>query len=491
MSLKKPFQLFNSFTHSKEVFIPSKDTVNIYSCGPTVYNEPHIGNMRSYLFADLLVRSLRLEGFKTRHVVNLTDIDDKIVKGLKEKNTDSTVDDIVFYTEPFIQNFFEAIQTLRITPADHYPKATEHMHTITNMIHTLKEKGYAYEKDQSIYYAINKFKNYGKLAKIDFANMKTGTRYNTDEYPKDDIRDFALWKYNDGNVDQIYWETEHGPGRPGWHIECSAMIHSLFSEPVDIHTGGVDLMFPHHENEIAQSEAAFDRSFVKLWMHCEHLIIDNKKMSKSLGNFYTLSNLLQKDYSALLLRYFLLTTHYRQKLYLSFDILEQANHTLHKIQNTYERFEKTAIQEQNDPNINVHGVTSQSNQLQIQFLDSLKNDLNISEAMANFHAFLKYVNHLLDQAQDVLPLPVYKILDSSFDYFNSILDILLRNQVDHIPQEVQILIQKRNQHRENKEYAKADHIRNIVYQSGYMILDTHKDSQIKKVIHCPDGKNNE
>ncbi|MEM7819165.1 MAG: cysteine--tRNA ligase, partial [Candidatus Aenigmatarchaeota archaeon] len=286
-------KLFNTLTRKKEVFKPiKKNEVRMYTCGPTVYDFAHIGNFRTYVWQDILKRWLLFKGFKVKHVMNLTDIDDKTIKGAREQGIS-----LREFTEKYIKAFFEDSKTLNLLPADVYPRATEHIREIVELIKILIEKGYAYKgEDGSIYYDISKFKDYGKLSKLKIKELKAGARVKSDSYTKEEAYDFALWKAWDPEDGEVFFETEIGKGRPGWHIECSAMSMKYLGETFDIHTGGVDLIFPHHENEIAQSEAATGKKFVNYWLHAEHLIVEGRKMSKSLGNFYTLRDLLAKGY---------------------------------------------------------------------------------------------------------------------------------------------------------------------------------------------------
>ena len=311
-------RFYNTLSGQIEEFIPLEPgQVKMYTCGPTVYDYAHIGNFRAYVFEDLLKRFLLAMGFKVTHVMNITDVDDKTIRGAKAKNLS-----LEEYTKIYTEAFFEDIDTLKILRADYYPRATQHIPDVVKMIKGLMARGYAYEKDGSIYFDVSKFPNYGQLAKIKISELKTGVRIDADEYSKDSVQDFALWKKR--KEGEPYWETELGPGRPGWHIECSVMSTKYLGETFDIHCGGVDNIFPHHENEIAQSEAYTGKKFVNYWLHCHHLIVEGEKMSKSKGNFYTLRDLTSRGVDPLDLRYLLLATHYRKMLNFTFDGLRQA-----------------------------------------------------------------------------------------------------------------------------------------------------------------------
>ena len=320
-------KIYNTMSHQIEELVPggvrqeSVDKyppVTIYCCGPTVYNYAHIGNFRTYVFNDLLRRYIKFKGFSVNHAMNITDVDDKTIAGsMKEKIS------LKEYTERYTEIFFNDLKTLNIEPVEHNPRATDSVDAMDDIINKLDEKGIVYEQDGSLYFSIAKFPSYGRLSKLDTREIKSGARYDADEYKKDDVRDFALWKSTAEG--EPSWTIKKGTGRPGWHIECSAMIRKIFGGTIDIHTGGVDLVFPHHENEIAQSEAAYGEQFVRYWIHGEHLLVDGAKMSKSLGNFYTLNDLVEKGYAPRSIRYLLMSAHYRKQLNFSLDGLKAAS----------------------------------------------------------------------------------------------------------------------------------------------------------------------
>ncbi|MFQ6121067.1 MAG: cysteine--tRNA ligase, partial [Methanosarcinales archaeon] len=318
-------KIYNTLSAQKEIFKPLKaNYVGMYSCGPTVYDYAHIGNLRAYTFADLLRRYLEYKGYKVKHVMNITDLDDKTINKAKKEGVS-----LKEYTERYAKLFFEDIELLNLKKAHVYPRVTEHIKEMVEMIKILIEKGYAYKKNGSIYYKISNFKEYGKLSKIDLSKVVIGASVDADEYEKEDVRDFALWKAK--REGEPFWKTEIGEGRPGWHIECSAMSTKYLGPTLDIHTGGVDNIFPHHENTRAQSEAANGKPFVRYWMHCEHLLVNNKKMSKSIGNIYTLRDLLKKGYNAKALRMVFISTHYRSKLNFTEKSMQSAANTLKKL----------------------------------------------------------------------------------------------------------------------------------------------------------------
>ena len=318
-------RLFNTMTRSKEEFVPlSPPNVGLYTCGPTVYSYIHIGNLRTFIFEDLLRRYLKYKGYKVTQVMNITDIDDKTIKGANEAGVPLSE-----FTARFTRAFFEDIASLDIEPAEHYPRATEHIGEMVALIKRLVDRGYAYESEGSIYFDVGKFEPYGALAGVKPTLCQGRSRVASDEYDKQDIRDFALWKAS--KEGEPSWDTEIGPGRPGWHIECSAMSMKYLGETFDIHTGGVDNMFPHHENEIAQSTAATGKQFARYWLHSEHLLLDQSKMAKSTGNIYTLREIVELGYEPRQLRYLLLSAHYRKQLSFSLDALEQAAFALARI----------------------------------------------------------------------------------------------------------------------------------------------------------------
>lgn len=332
---KHRLELYNTESSQKEEIRPlDGKTIRMYTCGPTVYNFAHIGNFRTYVFEDLLRRTLKFFGFPVIQAMNLTDIDDKTLKGAIEK--DISLD---AFTRPFKDAFFEDLKTLNIESVEYYPEATEYIDEMVAIIQKLLDKGIAYHFEGSVYFSIAKFPAYGRLSHLHMRDLKTGASgVDLDEYDKENARDFVLWKgYEPERDGKIYWESALGRGRPGWHIECSAMAMDLLGESIDIHVGGVDNIFPHHENEIAQCEACTSRHFVKHWLHAEHLLVDHKKMSKSLGNFYTLRDLLNKGYTGKQVRYMLLQTHYRTQLNFTFAGLDAAVATLERLSDFIQR----------------------------------------------------------------------------------------------------------------------------------------------------------
>jgi len=376
-------KLYNTLTKRKEVFKPLKDSlVRIYSCGPTVYDFAHIGNCRAYLCIDILKRYLKYGGFKVKHIMNITDIDDKTIAASQKEGIS-----LKKYTARYTKAFFEDIKSLGIQEADAYPKATENIEEMASLIKNLIDKGYAYKaKDGSIYYDISKFKGYGKLSGTNTKGLKNGARIRQDSYDKKDAKDFALWKGYTENDGDVFWETELGKGRPSWHIECSAMSLKYLGETFDIHAGGVDLIFPHHENEIAQSEAATGNRVVSLWFHNGLLLFDNKKMAKSFANYYTLRDLFIKGYKSKPIRYLLISCHYRQKLNFTFKALEAANNAVERLQNFVFNMMNEQSKEDNA------AIIELIDKAEKEFEAKMDNDINISAALAVIFDFINDVN---------------------------------------------------------------------------------------------------
>ncbi len=484
----RPFRFFNSLSKKLEDFMPkelNREKVNIYSCGPTVYDVAHIGNFRSYLFTDILVKSLCLAGYQVKSAMNITDVDDKTINAVFKKKVIPNLNDLTEYTQPFIQMFFEDIRQMNIRPASDYPKATEHINEMLQLIQYLLNKQAAYEKDGSLYFSIKKKDTYGKLSKLDLSKMKTGLRYNTDEYSKEDIRDFVLWK-KERSEESLAWESPFGKGRPGWHLECSAMIHRLFDKQLDIHTGGIDLIFPHHENEIAQSETAFGGKLAKYWLHCEHLQVDGRKMSKSSNNFYTLRDLLKKGYHAMAIRYFLISVPYRQKINFTLAGLDAISQTIKGIWGTYNRFLMAKVQKDNSIT-NFASIDIICKEHEKKFLNYLKDDLNTAKTLAIFHDFLKQVNIWLDELSEGMPKAIKQRIYKSFQYYDSVLSILSCHndliKVKDVPLIILELLNKRNEARSDKNFLKADKLREEILKAGYEILDSKEKggSQIRKI----------
>ncbi len=455
-------QFFNTLTRQKEAFVPLEPgKVKMYTCGPTVYDYAHIGNFRAFVFEDLLKRWLEYRGFKVQHAMNLTDVDDKTIKGSRTQGIP-----LKQFTDFYAKAFFEDIKKLNIEPANVYPRATEHIPEMITLIKTLLNKGFAYgSEDGSIYFAISKFPDYGKLSKIQVHELKSGARVNVDEYAKEEARDFALWKAWTPEDGDVYWETELGKGRPGWHIECSAMSMKYLGETFDIHCGGVDNMFPHHENEIAQSEAATGKPFVHFWMHNEHLLVEGRKMAKRFGNFYTLRDLLAKNCDPMAIRYLLLSTHYRQQFNFTFEGLEAAKSAIERLTNVMRRLQDA------EGKSSGLAVTELACKVETCFSGAMDDDLNISVALASLFDFARDVNNLLD-ANAIDKHEADQVL-SVFTGFNNVLGVVGEvKKEEKLPKEILELIAKREEARKAKDWKTADEIRQQLKVMGVIVEDT-------------------
>ncbi len=488
-------KLYNTLAKKKETFKPLKDKkVLMYSCGPTVYDYAHIGNFRAYVFQDILRRYLEYSGYKVRQVMNLTDVDDKTIRGAHAYKIPLNE-----YTKKYVDDFFVDLQALNIKKADEYPRATGHIKEMVGLIKKLMQKGIAYKgEDGSIYYNARKFRNYGKLSGLKLKELKAGARIKQDQYAKEDAQDFALWKAWDLQDGNIFWETELGKGRPGWHIECSAMSLKHLGKTFDIHTGGVDLIFPHHENEIAQSEAATGKKFVKYWLHCEHLLVNNQKMSKSLGNFYTLRDLLDKGYDSKAIRYILLAAHYRQKLNFTFEELEAAKNTVGKIMNFAERLKEVKGGKNNS------AAKALIKKAKTSFEKAMDNNLDMPEALAAVFSFIRDINKLIDGKK--LSKKDAELVLKQLYSFDEVLGLLsLKHKIDTsgLEMKVEALIKTikpgcgikqysldsiikaailmREEYRQKKDFKTADFIRAELLNIGIKIEDTEEGTKWKLV----------
>ena len=455
-------QFFNNLTRKKERFVPSeKGKVKIYTCGPTVYDFSHIGNLRAFIFEDLLRRWLKYRSFKVIQIMNITDVDDKTIKATRRQKIS-----LKEYTKHYIQTFFEDIATLNIEKAEHYPRATEHIHEMVALVKKLMEKGYAYRgEDGSIYYDISKFKGYGKLSKIKVEKLKAGARVKVDEYGKEEAHDFAVWKAWDEDDGDVFWETDIGKGRPGWHIECSTMAMKYLGETLDIHCGGVDNIFPHHENEIAQSEAATGKQFVRYWLHNEHLLVEGRKMAKRLGNYYTLRDLLAKGYDPKAIRYLLMSTHYRQQLNFTFEGLEAAKNAIDRLINFVHRL----------IDADGKGCREKTKTLQIdvqrRFEEAMDDDLNISVALAALFDFVREVHRLMDD--NTLSNEEAEEIYGLMRKFDRVLGVIGEvKKEEKLPKEAEELIRKREEARKTMNWETADKIREQLRAMGVIIEDT-------------------
>jgi cysteinyl-tRNA synthetase len=472
---KLPLYLYNSESRTKEVFQPlNGDHVRMYTCGPTVYHYAHIGNFRTYVFEDLLRRTLKFFGYAVTQVVNLTDVDDKTIRGAVESNQS-----LLDFTHPYKDAFFIDLKTLGIEPAEHYPAATDFIEQMIAFIQKLLDKGIAYKsKDKCIYYAIDKFSSYGRLSHLILDELKAGAgepRVISDEYEKDNLADFVLWKAHDPNRDgHIYWQSPFGPGRPGWHLECSTMAMHLLGETLDIHAGAVDNIFPHHENEIAQSEAISGKPFVKYWLHSEHLIVNHKKMSKSLGNFYTLRDLLKKGFTGQEVRYMLLHIHYRTQLNFTFEGLEGARTSLCRLNDFIVRMLEKADHTQTSTKSARKALTKAMQ----QFSEALADDLNISVALAAVFDLMHEIN-ILESQNQLSPGDACEVVQI-FREFNKILGFLEFEKEQSAPQYLVEMLNKREDARKNREWQLADQLRCEIHAAGYVIEDTPHGARLKR-----------
>lgn len=473
---KIPLKLYNTLTCQKEVLNPLQSgQVTMYTCGPTVYNYAHIGNFRTYIFEDILRRTIRFFGFKIIQAMNLTDVDDKTIKGAIAQNT--TLD---AFTQVYKDAFFHDLKTLNIQPVEFYPAATDYIDEMIKIIQGLIDKSVAYQgSDGSIYYSIKKFSSYGCLSHLHLDELQAGAseRVASDEYGKDHAADFVLWKAYDPERDgKIFWESPFGPGRPGWHLECSAMAMKLLGPTIDIHVGGVDNMFPHHENEIAQSEAYSGQLFSKIWMHSEHLLVDNKKMSKSLHNFYTLRDLLNRGYSGTEVRYMLLQVHYKTQLNFTFTGLDAVRETLTRLNNFIQRMLEVDFEQPGN------AIEPLLQQTRAAFAHALADDLNISLGLAAIFDLVREVNVLCD-AKKLNRHEATQVIDLMKDV-DKILGVLsFEPQLSAIPRELQEALEKRIQARKDKDWVLADSLRDFIIHRGYLIEDTPQGMRLKKAHH--------
>ena len=444
------------------MFKPFKGkTAQIYTCGPTVYNYAHLGNLRTYVFEDILRRALEINGYKIKQITNITDVEDKIIKKARQEKKE-----ISQITRPYEKIFFEDLEKLNIEKAERYPRATEHIKEIINLISVLMKRGFAYQvEDKSVYFKISKFKNYGKLSRL--KKRRAVGRIDSDEYKKDDVQDFVLWKSAKSN--EPFWSSPWGAGRPGWHIECSAMSMKYLGKTLDIHAGGVDLIFPHHENEIAQSEAATGKKFSKFWIHGEHLLVDGEKMSKSLGNIFTLRDLKKKGVNFLAFRYLLLGTHYRKKLNFTWQSIIASQNSLNRL---YRHVNDFAAQ--NPPTSKLRRASKKlADQYKKDFIATINDDLNTSKALSIVWEVIKEKN---------LPGREKRELLIGFD---KVLGLGLKDirpkKTAIIPRKIKDFVQKRELLRNNKQFIQADALRKQIEKLGYIVKDTSSGPLINRI----------
>jgi cysteinyl-tRNA synthetase len=472
LNSKGEIRLYNTLSARTEPFTELHQAeVRMYTCGPTVYDFAHIGNFRTFVFQDVLRRFLKSRGYRMLQVMNLTDVDDRIIA-----NAAAAGLSIREYTDKYIRAFVEDMDALRIETPEHLIRATDHIEDMVNLIERLTERGVTYRSEGSIYYRIAGFPQYGKLSKIDLSGIQAGARVDVDRYEKADARDFALWKAP--KPGEHYWDTSIGPGRPGWHIECSAMAMRYLGETLDIHTGGVDLAFPHHENEIAQSEAATGHPFVRYWLHAEHLMVEGEKMSKSLGNFYTLRDLFERGERPSTLRYLLMSVPYRRQLNFTMDGLKQAASSVERLRNFVVRVETARLPPgKNDT------MTERAAAAEAAFEAGLEDDLNTAVALAAMFDLVREVNTTLDRGE-VLAGDVGGILKAmrTFDSVFALLEdkdaatLQALGFASSSPQmgeeRIATLIAEREGARLARDFERADSIRTELAENGILLEDT-------------------
>jgi cysteinyl-tRNA synthetase len=471
-------RLHNTLSNQTEPFVPQKPgEVTMYTCGPTVYDYAHIGNYRTFVFQDILRRFLKLRGFRLTHVMNLTDVDDRIIANAAAKGVS-----IRDYTEKFAQAFFDDCKTLSIESPEHWVRATDNIDSMVQLIQRLQEKTYTYSSEGSIYYRIAKFPDYGKLSKIDVTGIQAGARVDVDRYEKESARDFALWKAP--KPGEHFWDTPIGRGRPGWHIECSAMAMKHLGETIDIHTGGIDLAFPHHENEIAQSEAATGKHFVRYWLHAEHLLVEGEKMSKSLGNFFTLRDLFAKGYKPSALRFALASVPYRRQLNFTFDGLQQAVSAVERLRNFADRLAQAKFPPGQHP-----GMSKRIAKAAADLDAGLSDDLNTAQALAAAYDLVREANVAIDKgefSQDDAAA-AQKFLAT----FDQVFAVLEDNDAAKLSQlgygkgasalsddEIEKLVADRQAARKRRDFASSDRIRQELAEHG-IILEDSKDGSVR------------
>ncbi|HEY3175450.1 MAG TPA: cysteine--tRNA ligase [Candidatus Polarisedimenticolia bacterium] len=459
----RAIQLHNTMTRRVEPLRPlAEREVRMYTCGPTVYDYAHIGNFRAYVWEDTLRRFLKHRGYRVTQVMNITDVDDKTIRGAAAAGV--TLDE---YTSKYIDAFFEDLQTLGIEHAEAYPRATRHVPEMIDLCEKLIAAGHTYESQGSLYFKISTFPGYGRLSHLDAAGILSGARVDSDEYEKEDARDFVLWKSRKDQ--EPSWSTRLGEGRPGWHIECSAMSMKYLGETFDIHTGAVDNIFPHHENEIAQSEAATGKPFVGLWMHCEHLIVDGEKMSKSKGNFYTLRDLTSRGLEPRAIRYFLMTAHYRKQINFTLDGVGQASAALTRLDDFSDRIER-------EPAGREGGLDEVLARHRGRFEAALDDDLNTPEALGAAFDLLREANSAFDRAEG--SAGERSAIAAFFQELRYVLGIAPR-RVD-LTGEIEEMIRRREEARLNREFATADRIRHDLLDRGIVLEDTPQGVRWKR-----------
>ena len=464
-------KLFNTLTREKETFEPLvPGEVRMYSCGPTVYNHLHIGNMRTFIWGDLLRRYLEWRGLRVKQVMNITDVEDKIIR-----NAAAAGRDLSSYTAPFIDSFHDSLAKLRVRAADAYPRATEHIPQMVALVQRLNERGHTYSADGSTYFKVSSMPGYGKLSRVEIDQTSGYSRIESDEYDKESARDFVLWKAKKDN--EPAWKTPIGEGRPGWHLECSAMSMHLLGETFDIHTGAVDLIFPHHENEIAQSEGATGKPFVRYWIHGEHLNIDHQKMSKSLGNIYTVPEVEAMGYDLLALRYALLSVPYRTKLNFTTQSLDDAKSALARIESFLLRIEEVSRSAAHDARHSDGAANQLIGKFLTDFETAMDDDLNTAGALGALFTLIREANSAIDDGRilagdaEGVKAALMRV-DAVFD--------LYPKQRENLDAEIESLIAARNTARKARNFAESDRIRDDLMSRGILLEDTPAGTRWRK-----------
>jgi len=464
-------QLFNTLSRAKETFVPLvPGEVRMYSCGPTVYNHPHIGNLRTFLWSDLLRRYLEWRGFRVTQVMNITDVEDKIIK-----NANAAGQDITTYTAPFITGFFDALGELRVKPADAYPRATEYIPQMIELVKALDQRGHTYAADGSTYFRVATMPDYGKLSRIEVDAASDYSRIESDEYEKESARDFVLWKAKKEN--EPSWPTEIGEGRPGWHLECSAMSMDLLGQTFDIHTGAVDLIFPHHENEIAQSESATGKPFVRFWIHGEHLNIDQQKMSKSLGNIYTLGEIKEMDYDPLALRYALLSVPHRTKLNFTLQSLDDAEAALQRIESFLLRLGELSASGPHDAKSSDGHADDLIGRFLTAFEEAMDDDLNTAGALGALFTYIRDANIAIDAGR-ITPADA-EGLKTALMKVDPVLDLYPKRE-ENLDADIETMIEARNAARKARNFAESDRIRDELAAKGILLEDGPKGTRWRR-----------
>ena len=453
-------KVYNSLSRKIEDFKPlKKGLVTMYTCGPTVYNYVHIGNLRTFIFYDMVKRAFKLNGYKVKHVMNITDVDDKTIRGAIESRVS-----LKEYTELYTKYFMEDLNKLNIEMDTKFTKATDNIDEMQKIIVKLLKEGYAYDVEDGIYFSVSKFKDYGKLS-----GMKASGNYSrikNDNYDKENASDFALWKYWDENDGNVYWEGRLKKGRPGWHIECSAMSMKYLGKTIDVHCGAVDLIFPHHENEIAQSESYSKQKFVDYWVHAEHLVVNGQKMSKSLNNFYTLGELEKQGFNPLSFRLMVIDSNYRNKLDFNFENLRKYEKLLAKIDLSVKALNKTEKYDEREDGYSREQTKQKVNSGLQVFKEAVNNDLNTHEALQNFFALLDLADERTKKGK--IDNKEFSTISNAISKMNEFLGIYTDYE---IPQEIIDLAEEREKKRKEKKFLEADILREHINENGYFIAD--------------------